>query len=147
MRTTAASAFDTFSRKCNASPPKLTYLTFDLHTSKETRCSATVSNTCADRMRPPRRHRLQPARRFARVFTPPKINMHNFNRTPAEVEKRVLQLVQNDKPVGREPESVSAKAFDRIVLKPETATMDDCCRFAEKLRLIQPTSTSVSSKS
>ena len=63
-----------------------------------------------------------------------EINIHNFNRTPAEVEKRVLQLVQNDKPVGREPESVPAKAFDRIVLKPETATMDDCCRFADKLQ-------------
>jgi hypothetical protein len=63
-----------------------------------------------------------------------EINIHNFNRTPAEVEKRVLQLVQNDKPVGREPESVQAKAFDRILLKPETATMDDCCRFAEKLQ-------------
>jgi hypothetical protein len=63
-----------------------------------------------------------------------EINIHNFNRDQqAQIEKRVLLLVSNDAPVGREPHQVQAKVFDKIVLPPDSATMDDCCRFIEML--------------
>jgi hypothetical protein len=61
------------------------------------------------------------------------INIHNFNRTEAAIEKRVLLLVQNDAPVGREPQIAPAKSFDRITLRPDSATMDDCCHLGDKL--------------
>jgi len=63
-----------------------------------------------------------------------EINIHNFNHTAAQVSKRVLQIVQNDAPVGREPGFAKVAQFDQITLPPDTATMDDCCRFAEKLQ-------------
>lgn len=65
-----------------------------------------------------------------------EINIHNFNRDEeAQVEKRALLLVHNDSPVGREPRIAKAQPFDRIALPPDTATMDDCCVFAEKLKI------------
>ncbi len=63
-----------------------------------------------------------------------EINIHNFNHGPAQIVKRVLQVVQNDAPVGREPGIAPAKQFDQITLPPDTATMDDCCHFADKLQ-------------
>ena len=54
---------------------------------------------------------------------PPEINIHNFNRHQAEIEKRVLLLIQNDEPVGREPRVAKAKRFDKIALPEDTATM------------------------
>src|SRR5437868_1279943 len=65
-----------------------------------------------------------------------EINIHNFNRDQeARIEKRALLLVQNDEPKGREPHFVKAQAFDKILLPPDTATMDDCCRLDELLKL------------
>jgi hypothetical protein len=64
-----------------------------------------------------------------------EINIHNFNRDQAEIEKRVLLLIHNDEPVGREPQVAKAKRFDKIVLPQDTATMDDCCVLTEKLKL------------
>ena len=63
-----------------------------------------------------------------------EINLHNFNRVQAKLTKRVLQLVQNDNPAGREPRFVTATPFDEILLPPDSATMDDCCRLAERLQ-------------
>jgi hypothetical protein len=63
------------------------------------------------------------------------INIHNFNRDlRAEIEKRGLLLVHDNKPVGREPQIAKAVVFDKIVLPPDTATMDDCCSLT-KLQL------------
>jgi hypothetical protein len=42
-------------------------------------------------------------------------------------------LVLAGAPVGREPKVVAAKAEDKIVLPPQTAIMDDCCRITEVL--------------
>ncbi|MGB8400861.1 hypothetical protein, partial [Bradyrhizobium sp.] len=36
-------------------------------------------------------------------------------------------------PIGREPRVAGIRAEDKIVLPPQTATMDDCCRIAELL--------------
>ncbi len=64
-----------------------------------------------------------------------EINSHNFHRDQtAQIDKRVLLVVQNDAPVGREPRVAQAKHFDAIALPPDSATMDDCCHFAEKLQ-------------
>ena len=62
-----------------------------------------------------------------------EINIHNFTKTQAVIDKRVLLLVQNDAPVGREPQVVPAKSFDKITLPPDSATMDDCCHLGDKL--------------
>jgi hypothetical protein len=62
-----------------------------------------------------------------------EINIHNFNKTAAVIEKRVLLLVQNDAPVGREPQVIPAKPFEKITLPPDSATMDDCCHLGDKL--------------
>jgi len=65
-----------------------------------------------------------------------EINIHNFNHdAEAQIEKRALLLVHNDSPVGREPRIARSQPFDRIVLPPGTGTMDDCCVFAEKLKM------------
>ena len=65
-----------------------------------------------------------------------EINIHNFNRREeAKIEKRALLLVHNDSPVGREPRIAKPQPFDEITLPPDTATMDDCCGFAEKLQI------------
>src|SRR5215469_13918004 len=66
-----------------------------------------------------------------------EINIHNFHREEkAEIEKRAFLLVHNDVPEGREPHFAKGQPFDRIILPPETATMDDCCRLAERLKFI-----------
>ena len=65
-----------------------------------------------------------------------EINIHNFHPDQkADIRKRVLLLVQNDSPVGREPRIAKATEFDTITLPPDSATMDDCCNLAEKLHL------------
>jgi hypothetical protein len=51
-----------------------------------------------------------------------EINIHNFNPDEAVIEKRVLLLIHDDKPVGREPNKVPAKRFDKIALPQDTAT-------------------------
>lgn len=48
-----------------------------------------------------------------------------------QVFKKVLVLVQGEKPLGREPKVVDASGFDFITLKPGEATMDDCNRIGE----------------
>jgi hypothetical protein len=63
-----------------------------------------------------------------------EINIHNFHRDQqAQIEKRVLLLVQNDAPVGREPHVARAQPFEQITLPPDSATMDDCCHLGERL--------------
>ena len=65
-----------------------------------------------------------------------EINIHNFQpQLEAKIEKRIMVLVDQGAPVGREPKTVKAKPFDLIVLPPDSATMDDCCLIAEKLHV------------
>lgn len=63
-----------------------------------------------------------------------EINIHNFQRAQqAQIEKRVLLLVKDDSPIGREPKFVQSTIFESIKLPADSATMDDCCHLGEKL--------------
>ena len=62
-----------------------------------------------------------------------EINIHNFKDSEAVIEKYVLPVVIFGEVAGREPKFVEPRAKDRIVLPPNTATMDDCCRISELL--------------
>lgn len=65
------------------------------------------------------------------------INIYNPNQIidpdnpDNQLFKKVLVLVQGEKPVGREPKVVDATGFDFITLQPGEATMDDCNRIGE----------------
>lgn len=61
------------------------------------------------------------------------INIHNYNYREVDVRKKVLLLVKDTQAIGREPESVKPSAFDKIVLGPDYATMDDCNRIWQLL--------------
>ncbi len=62
-----------------------------------------------------------------------EINIHNFGIKEVVIRKRFIPVVLAGAPYGREPKVVSARAEDKLVLPPQTATMDDCCRIAELL--------------
>jgi hypothetical protein len=62
-----------------------------------------------------------------------EINIHNYNSREVPVVKRVLPLVLAGAARGREPGFTRPTAVDRIVLPPDSATMDDCCRIMEVL--------------
>lgn len=63
-----------------------------------------------------------------------EINIHNFHENrDAVIEKRLLPVVLDTEPIGREPQFQPVVATDAIILPPETVTMDDCYRFSELL--------------
>jgi hypothetical protein len=62
-----------------------------------------------------------------------EINIHNYGTEEVAVQKRFIPVVLAGAAAGREPKVVAARADDKIVLPPQTATMDDCCRIAELL--------------
>lgn len=62
-----------------------------------------------------------------------EINIHNYHDKEVKLDKFVLPVVHKGEPRGREPNFVGIQAKDQIVLPPNTATMDDCCRIAELL--------------
>lgn len=63
-----------------------------------------------------------------------EVNIHNFHPYRSTwVSKSLLPMVLSGVPVGREPRSVGRQAFDEILLSPDSATMDDCCRIRELL--------------
>lgn len=62
-----------------------------------------------------------------------EINIHNPNRCPAKVKKRVIPVVLEGKPLGREPKWSGPRGKDRVLLPPDAATMDDCYRLSELL--------------
>lgn len=64
-----------------------------------------------------------------------EINIHNYQYIYRAVplRKKVLVLVDQGKPVGREPQQAAPRAFDTIELAPDGATMDDCNRIWELL--------------
>jgi hypothetical protein len=65
-----------------------------------------------------------------------EINIHNFHRDEvAKIEKRAILLIHNDSPVGLEPHVVRAQPFAEVDLPPQSATMDNCCGFADKLKI------------
>jgi len=63
-----------------------------------------------------------------------EVNIHNYHPNRwAWISKSLLPVVYAGMPVGREPRTVDRRAFDEIVLPPDSATMDDCCRIGELL--------------
>lgn len=62
-----------------------------------------------------------------------EININNPTSREARVEKLFLALGRDGEPKGREPNYVRPEAKDSIVLPPQSATMDDCCRISELL--------------
>jgi hypothetical protein len=68
------------------------------------------------------------------------INIHNFSSSEARIIKLVLPTVFASAPAGREPRAVQPKMYDTITLRPNMATMDDCCRISELLLGARPSS-------
>lgn len=62
-----------------------------------------------------------------------EINIHNYQNKEVAVEKRFIPVVFAGAATGREPRVAKARAADKIILPPHSATMDDCCRIAELL--------------
>ncbi len=72
----------------------------------------------------------EPTVKFGNYATDINIfNQDYFNS--ADVRKKVILLVKEGSPVGREPKAAKATAFDSITLQSMQATMDDCNRIAE----------------
>ncbi len=57
-----------------------------------------------------------------------EINIFNPLAQQNPIRKRVILLVDEGKAIGREPEQQGPRGFDRILLNPSFATMDDCDR-------------------
>jgi hypothetical protein len=63
-----------------------------------------------------------------------EVNIQNFNFVQATVVKFVQPLIHGAV-LAREPDvtNPAARQFEKIILPPLAATMDDCCRIAEML--------------
>ena len=66
-----------------------------------------------------------------------EINILNYGFKEATVVKAFIPVVVHNKAIAREPETHSLVNIDRVVLKPVSATMDDCCKIVEMLKKIQ----------
>jgi hypothetical protein len=62
-----------------------------------------------------------------------EINIHNYSLKRIAISKRFIPVVLASAAIGREPRVAGVKAEDKIVLPPQSATMDDCCRITELL--------------
>lgn len=59
------------------------------------------------------------------------VTIYNPTTCPVELVKYFAPLVLHDDPVGREPRTVQARAFAKLVLGPGKATLEDCCTLQE----------------
>ncbi len=59
------------------------------------------------------------------------VTIYNPTTCTVELVKYFAPLVLHDKPVGREPRTVQARAFAKLVLGPGKATLEDCCTLQE----------------
>ncbi len=59
------------------------------------------------------------------------VTIYNPATCPVKLVKYFAPLVLHDKPVGREPRTVQARAFAKLVLGPGKATLEDCCTLQE----------------
>jgi hypothetical protein len=57
-----------------------------------------------------------------------EINTHNYATKEIDIEKHIIPLVADEQAIGREPEYSKVAAKDKIVLPPDSATLDDCYR-------------------
>jgi hypothetical protein len=60
-----------------------------------------------------------------------EINIHNYQLKEAVIEKRLVPVILQGEPVGREPRYSGVVATDKIALPPYAATMDDTFRLNE----------------
>ncbi|TCC01952.1 hypothetical protein [Kribbella soli] len=61
------------------------------------------------------------------------VTIYNPTTCAVTIVKYFAPLVLDGKPVGREPRTVRARPFAKLVLEPGTATMDDCCSLEEAI--------------
>src|SRR6266568_560115 len=59
------------------------------------------------------------------------VTIYNPTTCPVQLVKYFAPLVLHDEPVGREPRTVLARAFAKLVLGPGKATLEDCCTLQE----------------
>jgi hypothetical protein len=59
------------------------------------------------------------------------VTIYNPTTCTVKLVKYFAPLVLHDKPVGREPRTVQARAFAKLVLGPRKATLEDCCTLQE----------------
>jgi hypothetical protein len=59
------------------------------------------------------------------------VTIYNPTACTVEIEKRFAPLLLRGEALGREPNTVPARTYDKIRLGPGEATMDDCCNIAE----------------
>src|SRR5262249_40969380 len=62
-----------------------------------------------------------------------EINIHNYQRKEAVIEKHIVPVILKGEAIGREPRYAQVLANDKIVLPAHTATMDDTYRLAQLL--------------
>ncbi len=63
-----------------------------------------------------------------------EINILNYGIKEATVVKLFTPVVVQNKAIAREPKTQGPVNFERVVLKPLHATMDDCCKILEMLK-------------
>jgi hypothetical protein len=68
-----------------------------------------------------------------------EINTHNYANEEVDIQKHIIPLVLDEHPIGREPEYSKVAAKDKIVLPPDSATMDDCSRLWKLLNAVPGT--------
>jgi hypothetical protein len=61
------------------------------------------------------------------------VTIYNPTTCPVTVEKFFAPLVLRGEPLGREPRTIPARPFARIILEPGTATLDDCCTLGKAI--------------
>ena len=59
------------------------------------------------------------------------VTIYNPTTCTVTLVKYFAPLILHGKPVGREPDTVCARRFAKIQLKPGDATLEDCCTLAE----------------
>jgi hypothetical protein len=59
------------------------------------------------------------------------VTIYNPTTCPVDLVKYFAPLVLHGDPVGREPRTVRARAFAKLVLEPHQATLEDCCTLRE----------------
>ena len=63
-----------------------------------------------------------------------EINILNYGVKEVTIIKLFTPVVVQNKAMAREPETHGPDNFERVVLKPLHATMDDCCKIASMVK-------------
>jgi len=63
-----------------------------------------------------------------------EINILNYGIRDMGIVKLFIPVVLHNKPIAREPRIQTFVSFEKVDLKPFSATMDDCCKIVEMLK-------------